>query len=178
MAQFEGRHRLGLIPVLAPVRRRARRACSPSRDTKRFDGEGFFLLHHVVNGSSQLVGQDRKGLGLTMFFSKLLDVAVRGRVGAKKEHGGFGESPLQVDVSNLCAAGSESFTRGAFLAFDESSIGGEVLDALEAGDIVDLVEQGHGEDLADAVNGAESEEVTRVMDFGLSSEKELEVPDT
>ena len=86
------------------------------------------------------MGQDRKGLGLSMFFSKLLDVALGGWVRAKKEHGSFGESPLQVDVPDLCAAGSESFSRGALLAFDESSIGGKVLDALEAGDIVNLVE--------------------------------------
>ncbi len=44
-----------------------------------------------------------------MFVSKLLDVVLGGWVGAEKEHGGFGESPLQVDVSYFCAAGSESF---------------------------------------------------------------------
>ena len=112
-----------------------------------------------------------------MFFSKLLDEALRGWVRAKKEHGSFGESPLQVYVSDLCASGSESFPRGAFLALDESSVGGEVLNALEASDIVNLVEHGHGEDLADTGNGAESEEVSRVMDFGLSCEKKLEVLD-
>jgi hypothetical protein len=42
---------------------------------------------------------------------------------------------------------------------------------------VDLVEHGHGEDLTDTGNGAESEEIAGVMDFGLSSEEELEVLD-
>ena len=77
-----------------------------------------------------------------MFFSKLLDVALRGWIRPKEKHGSFGESPLQVHVSNLCASGSESFSRGGFLALDESGVGGEVLDTLEAGDIVNLVEQG------------------------------------
>ncbi len=63
---------------------------------------------HEVDGSAQLVGENGKGFGLAMFFSKLLDVVLRGWVGAEKEHGGFGERPLQVDVSDFCAAGTES----------------------------------------------------------------------
>lgn len=80
-------------------------------------------------------------------------------------------------VSDFCAAGAESFPRRAFLAFDEPSIGGEVLDALESRDIVNLVEDGHSENLADAGNGTESEEIAGIMDLGLSSEEELEVLD-
>ena len=117
------------------------------------------------------MGENGKRLGLTMFFSKLLDVALCGRVGPEKEYGSFRESPLQVHVSDLGSAGSEPFPGGAFFAFDEPCIGGEVLDALESSDIVNLVEHGHGEDLADTRNGAESEEIAGVMDFGLSGEK-------
>ena len=120
---------------MAPVRRGARLASSPSSDTKSFEGEGFPLFHHEVDGTTQLVGEDGKGLGLSMFFPELFDEFLGGRIGPQKEHGGFGEGPLQVDVSDLRTAGSKSFPRGALLALHESRVGGEVLDALEALDL-------------------------------------------
>ncbi len=137
-AQVRDRHRQGLIPEVAPVRRRARLAPSPSNDAKSFEGEGPLLLHHEVDGSPELMSEDGKGVGLSMFFPKLFHEFLSGRVGPQEEHGGFGESPLQMDVSDFGSAGSQSFSRRALLAFHESSVGDEDLDAFEALDFVNL----------------------------------------
>jgi hypothetical protein len=98
---------------MAPVRRRARLASAPSSDAKSFEGEGPFLLHHEVDGSPELVGEDGKGFGLSMLLTKLFDEFLGGWVGPQKENGGFGEGPLQVDVSDLGSPDSQSFSRGA-----------------------------------------------------------------
>ena len=90
-AQVEDRHRHGLIPDVAPVRRRARLASSPSSDAESFHGEWSLLFHHEVDGTTQLVGEDGKGLGPSMLFPELLDEFLCGRVGPQKEYGGFGE---------------------------------------------------------------------------------------
>ena len=170
-------HRFGLVPGVAPVRRRVCHACSPSGHTKSFDGERSLVLHHEVDGSAELVSENGKGFGLAMFFPKFLDVALRGRVGAKEENSSFGECPFQMHVSDFCATGPESFPGGAFFTFDESCIGGEVLDTFKASDVMDLIEHGHSEDVADAGDGFKSEEVAGVMDFCFPSEEELEFLD-
>jgi len=123
------------------------------------------------------VGEDGKGFGLSMFFPKLFDEFLGGWVVPQEENGGLGEGPLQMDVSDFGSAGSESFSRRALLAFHESSIGSEVLDAFEALDLVNFVQHGHGEDFPDAGDGAKPEEVLRVMDLRLLGEEELEVLD-
>jgi len=135
------------------------------------------LNGHEVDGSPELVGEDGKGFGLSMFFSELFDEFLCGWIVPQEENGGFGESPLQVNVPDLGSAGSESFPRRALLAFHQSSVGGEVLDPFEALDLVNLVEHGHGENLSDSGNGTKPEEVLRVMDFGFLGEEKLEVLD-
>lgn len=80
-----------------------------------------------------------------------------------------------MNVSDLCSARAEPLARGGCLALDESSIGGEVLNALESGEVVDLVKNGHGENLADSWDGAKEEEARGIVDLDLLSEKGLEI---
>jgi len=96
--------------MVAPVRRRARLASSPSGDTKSVDGERPPVLHHEVDGAAEFVSEDGKGLGLAVLFSKLVHESLCRRIGTEEEHGGFGEGPLQMDVADFGAAGSESFS--------------------------------------------------------------------
>jgi hypothetical protein len=149
----------------------------PSRDTKGFERERSLLLHHEEDGSTELVGEDGKGLGLAVLSSKFLDVTLRRRICAQEEDGGLGERPLQVRVSDLSAAHSELFPRRALFALHEPCVGSEILYPFEAVDIVDFVKQGEGENFPHSGNGAEAVEVVHVVDLGFLSEEKLEVFD-
>jgi len=81
-AQFELWHRSGLIPGLAPVRRRSSPRLLPSSHAESFDGERSFVLHHEVDGSAELVSENGKGFGFAVLFSELLYIALSGLVGA------------------------------------------------------------------------------------------------
>ena len=166
-----------VLSLMAPVRRWAFSRFFPSSDAKSFERERFLLLHHEVDGSAELVGEDGKGFGLSMLFPELFDEFLGGRVCPQKENGGLGEGPLQVSVADLGSCESEFFPGGVLLALHEPGVGGEVLHAFEAVDIVDFVEQGQGENFSHSVNGAQAVEVVDVVDFGLLSEEKLEVSD-
>jgi hypothetical protein len=56
--------------------------------------------------------------------------------------GGLTESPLEMDAADLVAGGPDPLSGRGFLAFDETGIGGEALDGLEATDVVDLIREG------------------------------------
>jgi hypothetical protein len=125
---------------------------------------GFVVLHHEVDGSAELVGENGKGLGLAVFFSKLLPLCRRSaaRVGWREEkERRLRRTPTSNARFRFLRRRCRVFSRRAFLTLDESSIGSEVLDALESSDIVNLVEHGHGENLTDTGNGAESERSCR-----------------
>lgn len=70
----------------------------------------------------------------------------------EKQYGGSRKSPLQMNVADFVAPGSESFPAGALLALDQTSVGGKVLNALESVDIVYFVKNGHGEYLTNSGN--------------------------
>ena len=80
-----------------------------------------------------------------------------------------------MDVTDLGATGAQSFSCGAFLALDQSGVGGEVLDSLEAVDIMDFVEDGHGEDFSSSRNGTKSVEIILVMELHLTRQVELKL---
>ena len=54
-----------------------------------------------------------------MLGSELIEVPLGGRVLAQKEHGGFGEGPLEMDIADLGARGAVAFAGGLFGALDQ-----------------------------------------------------------
>lgn len=130
---------------------------------------------HVIDGSTQLGGEDREALALAVLRLKSPRHLLAFLAVAHKEGGSFGEGPLEMRVADLRSPGSEPLAGRAVLALDQPGIGEEVLDSGEAVDVVDLVEDRHGEDLADAGDGPEAVEGIGIVLLGLVDQMELEL---
>ena len=85
--------------------------------------------------------------------------------------------PLEVNVPDLRPAGAGLLAVGLVGALDEAAVGGELLDAGEAGDVVDFVENGQGENLSDPADREEAEVGVGVVDLGGPDEGEFEIGD-
>jgi hypothetical protein len=152
---------------VAPVRQRA---CPGSYQLF----EEFFHFKHrisredVIGGSGDFVSHDGQGLCLTMFFLKSFAINLCVVVSSQKEHDGFGEGPLEMDISDL-SAGTSHFLPGRFLGrLDKPAVGSEVLHFGESLDVVYLVEDGKTEDTPNSGDGANPEVRVDVMLFGES----------
>ncbi len=69
-------------------------------------------------------------------------------------------------VADLAPGLAGAFASGLMRALDESSVGAEVLDALEAIDGSDLVEDDEGEGFSDTWHGAQDAESLGVVVLG------------
>jgi hypothetical protein len=102
--------------------------------------KGLLIFEHEVNGTPELVSQDREGLGFTMLMGKPLEILFPGLVTFEEKDRRLGENPLKMGVADLITVGSVYFTVGLFGAFDQAAVGDEILDRREALDGFDLVE--------------------------------------
>jgi len=150
---------------VAPVRQRACPGSYPLFE------EGLHIKYRlscedVVSSSGQLVSHDGQGFCFPMFLLESGPIKFGLFVSSQKEDGGFGEGPLEMDVTDL-PAGAAQFLAGRFLGrFYEPAVGGEVLDFGEAPDVVDFVEDGKAEDTTYSIDGSYSEVGVTVMLFG------------
>jgi hypothetical protein len=94
------------------------------------------------------------------------EVILPGLVLSQKEHGGFGEGPLELGVANLLAREPVPLARGLLGALDEATVGHKVLYPGEAGEVLDLIEDDQGQDLANAGHRLQTGEALRVMALG------------
>ena len=118
---------------------------------------------HRIRCSSDLVGQDAKGLSFPVFSFQTLREDLTRTVLPQKENRRFREGPLQVYVADLRAAGPKIATAGALGAFDQPCVQCEVLYAGEAAYVVDLVEQSQSDDRPDPGNGPQTMKSLRIM---------------
>ena len=164
--------RCGLLHQRVPVRRWVRPVPSLSRSQERVHVEGLLSLEHEVDGPTEAVGEDGERLALTVLALQALLVLHPLGVGAQEEDGGFGEGPLEVGVADLAGAVAGALAGGLVGAPDETGVGAEVLDSLEAVDGLDLVEDDQGEGRSDPRDGAQESQGLRVMAAG----RALDVP--
>ena len=139
-----------------PVRRWARAPCPKALflSEEDFHMEWLLSFEHEVDGSAQFVGEDREGLGFAVFADEPGMILLGLFISSEEEASGFGEGPLEMDVTDLAVFGAGLFPCGLPGAFDQTAVGDEVLDAGEAVDIVDLIEEDEGEDLSDSGDGS------------------------
>ena len=133
--------------------------------------ECFHIKHRlscedVIGSSGDFVRHDGKGLCLAVFFLESGAIKFCVFVSSQEEDNGFGEGPLEMDVTDL-STGTSRFLPGRFLGrLHEAAVGGEVLDFGESLDVVDFVEDGKAEDAPYSRDGAYSEIGIGVMLFG------------
>jgi len=66
--------------------------------------KSLLIFEHEIDGTSQLVGEDREGLGFAVFTGKPLEVLFSRLVAFEEKHRSFGEGPLEVGVTDLFTA--------------------------------------------------------------------------
>ena len=71
-----------------------------------FHVEGAFFAQHEIDGSAELRGENRQGLRLSVPASQAAELLLTCWVAAKEQHRGFGEGPLEVNVSDLGPSGA------------------------------------------------------------------------
>jgi len=135
--------------------------------------KSLFPFEHVIDGSAQLMSENRECLGLAVFGCKLFHVSLSRRVPSQKEYRGFREGPLEVDIADLFTGSSVSFPCRLFGALDQPSIGDEVLNCREAVDVMDLVENDQGQDLSNPGHRAQAMKSVDVMNLGRLGDVEL-----
>jgi hypothetical protein len=80
-----------------------------------------------------------------------------------------------MDVADFVARGAIAFAGRLLGAFDQSGIGEEVADLLEASDSVDFIEYDESEDFADAWYGVQQVQGIGVVGFGAAHDVGLEL---
>jgi len=112
--------------------------------------KSLLVLEHEIDGTAELVGEDRERLGFAVLMSKSLEILFGRFIALEEEDGGLGEGPFEVGVTDLFTAGSVFFAVGLFDALDQTAVGDEILDGGEAFDGFDFVEDDQAEDSADS----------------------------
>ena len=87
---------------------------------------------HVVAGAAEVSGEDAECLAFAVLGAEAVDVLLAAGVLPEKEDSGLTEGPLEMGVADLGAGGADNLAARGLLALDETSIGHESLDALEA----------------------------------------------
>jgi len=150
---------------VAPVRQRA---CPGSclLFEELFHSKYRLSCEDVIGSSGQLVSHDGQGLCFSMFFLEPGPIEFCFLVSSQEEDSGFGEGPLEMDITDL-SAGASLFLSSRFLGrLDETAVGGEVLYFRESPDVVDFVKDGEAKDASYTINGSYSEIGVAVMLFG------------
>ena len=115
--------------------------------------KSLLVFEHEIDGSPELVGEDREGLGFAVLMGKSLEILFRRLIALEEKDRCLGEGPLEVSVTDLFTTGSVFFAVGFFDALDQTAVGDEILDRGEALDGFDLVEEDQAEDSSDTGNG-------------------------
>ena len=102
--------------------------------------EDLLSLEHEVDGTTELLGDDGKSLGLAVAADELLVIELSGLVVAQEKDCCLAEGPLQVSVTDLGVGRAALLARRLVGTLDKASVGDEVGDLGEAADVLDLVE--------------------------------------
>ena len=150
---------------MAPVRQRARPG------SYHLFEELLHIKHRlpcedVVRGSGHFVSHNGQRFRLAMFLFESGTIKLCLFVSSQEQDDCLGESPFEVDVSDLSSRASHFLPGRVLGGFYEPAVGGEVLDFGESLDVVDFVEYGKTENTSYSRNGANSEVGIVIMLFG------------
>ena len=123
----------------------------PYTVTNRSKSKGLPLKQHVIDSPSQLGCQNAQFLSLPVLLFNASEEFLTDGIAPQKQHGGFGEGPLEVDIAHLATGRLRRLSCRFVDSLTQAAVGDEILDPREALDVVDLVEQGQRENLADAL---------------------------
>ena len=115
--------------------------------------KSLLIFEHEIGSTTQLVGEDREGLGFTMFTGEPFEKAFAWVIALEEKHCGLGEGPLEMRITDLLAIRAAFFPVGFFDTLDQTAVGDEVLDLGKALDGFDLVEDDQSEDSTHTGNG-------------------------
>ena len=138
--------------------------------------ESLLPFKNVVGSPSELMSKDREGLGLAVFFLEPFFVFHTFGVSPEEEDGGFGESPLEVGVTDFLVGCAMTFPGGFPGRFNETAIGDEVLDCWEAAYVVDFIKDDERENGSDAVDGFQEKKGVGIVFCGVTMDVYFEVP--
>src|SRR4030042_2874396 len=111
---------------------------------KLFLVKSLLVFEHEISGTTQFVGENREGLGFTVFTGEPFEIFLGGLVALEEKNGSLREGPFEMSVTDLFATGSVFFALGLFDALDQTAVGDEILDRREAADRFDLVGDNQG----------------------------------
>ena len=171
-ATFTEHHRT--YPLAAPVRRQAS-PLRPLTGEELVHIEGSFSFEHDVDGAAELLGKDGQRLGLAVLVHESLMEFLAVGIGSQEQACGLAEGPAKMDVADFAARSAIAFAGRLLGAFDQSGIGEEVADLLEARNSVDFIEYDESEDLADAWHGVQQVQGIRVVRLGAAHDVGLEL---
>ena len=115
--------------------------------------KSLLVLEHEIDGSPELMGEDRESLRFAVLTGKSLEILFGRLITLEEKDRSLGEGPLEMSVTDLFATGSVFFAVGFFDALDQTAVGDEILDRGEALDGFDLVEDDQSEDPTYPRNG-------------------------
>jgi hypothetical protein len=137
--------------------------------------KSLLVLEHEINGSPELVGEDRERLGFAVLMGKPLEILFSRLVALEEEDRCLGEGPLEVSVTDLFAAGAVFFAVGFFDALDQTAVGDKILDRGETCDGFDLVEEDQAEDSSDTGDGLKQGIGSQIVFFGTGNDIAFEL---
>ena len=71
--------------------------------------KSLLVLEHEIDGTAELVGEDRERLGFAVLMSKSLEILFGRFIALEEEDGGLGEGPFEVDVPDFAVLGGGLF---------------------------------------------------------------------
>jgi hypothetical protein len=137
--------------------------------------KGLLVFEHEIDGTAELVGEDREGLGLAVLTGQPLEILFPGLIALEEKDGSLGEGPLEMSVTDLFTTGAVFFAVGFFDTLNETAVGDEILDRGEAVDGIGLIEEDQAEDSADSRNGLKQGIGSEVVIFGTDNDIPFEV---
>ena len=124
--------------------------------------------HKVIGGSPEFMGENAESFSFPMFLSESRKQFLTAGIFSKEKDCSFGECPFEMNVTDLFAAEAEFLACRFFGAFDESAVGGEILNAGESGDVMDFINDGQSQNLADSGDGTQAMKHIGIMLFSSS----------
>ena len=132
---------------------------------------------HVKHGSPDLVRENGKGLPFAVLFLNAREQLLPAGGMAQKQHGSFGERPLEMDIPHFRATRAELLARRLMHALDQSRVGRTFLHAIKPRDVVNLVQDRECQDFPDARDRSQTMERIGIVALRLPNDREFEVPD-
>jgi hypothetical protein len=94
------------------------------------------------------MGEARQGFALPMFFLQARHLVLAGGIVPETQHGGCGEGPFELGLTNVRARGAIAFPRRFLGAFDQAARGHKILNPGKAHHSMQLIQEDQRQDCA------------------------------